>query len=153
MGARPGRGAPADLGACRGAAAGEKLFPAQWPPLRAARIATDPGGGCGGTALAAEQSTVERIVFDDASRPRKVLRHRVLHQLLPALRDGVPIERGPDGPARGRSIVIVEHASGAGAAAGIEMLHGIRKTAGVAHDGNGAVALAVHLIQSAGLIA
>ena len=76
------------------------------------------GGGHERTALAAEQTTVERIVFDDLSTPRKILRHRVLHQLLPTRRDAIPIERGPDGPAHGGSIVIVEHAARAGAAAG-----------------------------------
>ncbi len=60
--------------------------------------------------------------------PRKIPRHGVLHQLPPTVGGRIPVERRADGPARGGGVVVIEHAAGAHAARGIEMLHRVRES-------------------------
>src|ERR1700730_1875132 len=54
--------------------------------------------------------------------------------------------------AHGRRIVIVEYATRAAPAARIEVLDGVRKAPGIAHNGNRAIPQTVHLIEPTGLI-
>ena len=57
-----------------------------------------------------------------------------------------------DRPGQAGRIVVVEHDAGSQPGLRIEVLHRIGQSAGVAHDGNGAVTQAVHLVEAAGLI-
>ncbi len=64
----------------------------------------------------------------------------------------IPVQRGVDRPRQAGGIVVIEHHAGALPGLRIEVLHRVGQPAGAAHDRDGAVAQAVHLVEAAGLV-
>src|SRR5258705_2522412 len=106
---------------------------------------------CIGNPSAADgQAVVQRHVFANLAFPGKILREAITHDAVPAAPVLKEIDGGRDGPDHGFDIVVVEEDARALAGMRIVELHRVREPAGPAHDGNGPIAQAVHLVETAG---
>src|SRR5262245_597447 len=85
--------------------------------------------------------------------PGPVLAHAALDELLPGLPVGPDLERRIEAQAQPRLREMLEDEPGPFAGRGVERPHRVREAARPAHDGDGAVLEAVHLIEPARLVA